>query len=331
MADDYLTNNPELEALFQRYESAPDSHVFAPLADTYRKAGLLEEATAICDQGVKKHPEYPSGYVVQGKCYFDLEQLGKSEQAFRKVLELDQENLVALKFIGLIHAKRGEDAEAMEHFKHVLALDPDDREIKDKLEDLEEEPAEILEAVDDEFEGEPISLGSGGGTSDELATVTLADIYAEQGYIGKAEKIYREILENEPDNENIRSKLEELHSGRSSSKIGDWLDDKESKDDSTDRDDASRQDVKEDKGDVTRKESRAYDFVVPDGWDTEPLDNESEPYEDEPESSETAAVDAAPAEGSEEPSYDEEITPGQPMPDKRSYNQFKRWLENHSK
>jgi len=33
MAADLTKNNPELEALFRKYESAPDSYVFAPLAD----------------------------------------------------------------------------------------------------------------------------------------------------------------------------------------------------------------------------------------------------------------------------------------------------------
>ena len=148
MTNDFLTDNPELEALYQKYENAPDSHVFAPLADAYRKAGMLEEAAAICDKGVAKHPQYTSGYVVQGKCYYDLDQPDKSERAFRRVLELDQNNLVALKYLGMILLGRGEKDGAMEHFKHVLALDPDNKEIKFKLEDLSVES--VRPSTDDE-------------------------------------------------------------------------------------------------------------------------------------------------------------------------------------
>jgi len=50
-------------------------------------------------------------------------------------------------------------------------------------------------------------------TSEELASITLADIFASQGYISKAEKIYKEVLNKQPGNETVRRKLEELASG----------------------------------------------------------------------------------------------------------------------
>jgi hypothetical protein len=47
-------------------------------------------------------------------------------------------------------------------------------------------------------------------TSDELASVTLADIFAEQGYKSKAAKIYREVLRKQPANDAVRARLVEL-------------------------------------------------------------------------------------------------------------------------
>ena len=38
----------ELDDLFERYRATPKGHVFAPLADACRKAGMLEEALEIC-------------------------------------------------------------------------------------------------------------------------------------------------------------------------------------------------------------------------------------------------------------------------------------------
>ena len=53
--------------------------------------------------------------------------------------------------------------------------------------------------MDDDFEGAPISLGTDDDpTTDELATMTLADIYAEQGYTDKALRIYHEVLKRQP-------------------------------------------------------------------------------------------------------------------------------------
>lgn len=299
MAKDYLTDNPELEALYRKYENAPDSHVFAPLADAYRKAGMLEEARTICDKGVEKHPQYASGYVVQGKCYYDLEQREKSERAFRKVLELDQNNLVALKYLGLILLERGEKHSAMEHFKHVLALDPDNKEIKIKLEDLVVDTEESPNAADRGFQGEPISLGDEDETPDDLATTTLADIYADQGYLDKAKKIYQEILRRQPHNEVVKNKLKALEvGGFTRLETSDHAVDENRDAENGANDAEKRHKVVDPVGD----ETGAEDFVS----------------EDESPISPPRKVPTATEKASGRPIIDEN----------KSYQQFKRWLKN---
>jgi len=227
MAAEFVTDNPELEALFERYRTAPASYVFAPLADACRKAGMLEEAVEICAAGVARHPRYPSGYVVQGKCYFDQRNIAAAEKAFRAVLELDENNLVALKYLGVIMVGRGEREQATEYFQHILALDPEDREIRRILSELKEteqvgaKPSATAPPVEEEdFEGEPIMLGDDDERSDELATTTLADIYAAQGYLDKALRIYREVLKKQPHNEEIQRKIQSLEGGGTFSEIG---------------------------------------------------------------------------------------------------------------
>jgi tetratricopeptide (TPR) repeat protein len=246
MTERFKTDNRELDDLFDRYRAAPGSHVFAPLADACRKAGMLEEALEICARGVGEHPRYASGYVVQGKCLYDAGRTADARAAFERVLALDPKNLVALKFLGILHAESGDSARAAEYFEHILALDPDDREIRSRIEDVEiagihapnasvraetetlsdidvsddvpdtlpdavdEEPAILPDMEDDAFEGEPITLGDESVTSDEIATMTLADIYASQGYHSRALKIYREVQKRQPDNASLAAKIEAL-------------------------------------------------------------------------------------------------------------------------
>jgi tetratricopeptide (TPR) repeat protein len=246
MTDRFQTDNRELDDLFERYRAAPGSHIFAPLADACRKAGMLEEALEICARGVGAHPRYASGYVVQGKCLYDAGRSGDAEAAFERVLDLDPKNLVALKYLGMLHAERGESEIACDYFEHILALDPDNREIRARVEDVEqagprashasvraeaemlsdvvaeeaadapapdvagEEVALLPDMEDDAFEGEPITLGDESVTSDEIATMTLADIYASQGYHSRALKIYREVLRRQPDNAALAAKIESL-------------------------------------------------------------------------------------------------------------------------
>jgi len=226
MTERFTTDNPELDALFERYRQAPKSHVFAPLADACRKAGLIDEAVDIADLGVNENPGYTSGHVVRGKCYYDRGDRKIAVGCFERVLDLDPNNLVALKFLGLIQAEEGDATGARERFKHILALDPDDREIRNELDILDVPQAEapspqeapaaaVTEApsatVDDGFEGAPISLGTDDDpTTDELATTTLADIYAEQGYTDKALRIYHEVLKRQPGNAGVRARIQAI-------------------------------------------------------------------------------------------------------------------------
>ena len=41
-------------------------------------------------------------------------------------------------------------------------------------------------------------------------TVTMAELYARQGYLRKAARIYRHLLEEAPDREDLRGALDEL-------------------------------------------------------------------------------------------------------------------------
>lgn len=249
----------ELDELFERYRRAPESFVFVPLADACRKMGRLDEALEICENGVRRHPDYPSGHVVRGKCLYDRGDLSAARESFSRVLSLDEDNLVALKYLGNIEADEGNLPSAQRHFRRILALDPDNKEIKtilrmvdeqDQSTEIEEAPADdIIERVGEILRAGPVAedtaeppeaapaeeasepsaadgdesiperlaeepaLERGAEepeTSGELASVTLAEIFASQGYASKAEKIYREILRRQPGNEDVRRRLSSL-------------------------------------------------------------------------------------------------------------------------
>ncbi|UCG50979.1 MAG: tetratricopeptide repeat protein [Candidatus Latescibacterota bacterium] len=241
--------NHNLDDLFEKYRRAPDSYAFVPLADACRKIGRLEEALEICEQGVARHPNYASGYVVKGKCLYDQGDYETARQTFENVLGLDDNNLVALKFLGMIEADAGHFDVAQRYLERILAIDPENNEIKKILRDVEVDRQVLAEGEDaktedvveehdvkesdrgEGIEGEEVetrvvrdgsdeagdeSSLSGGGieTSEELASITLADIFASQGYSAKAAKIYKEVLKKQPDNEAVRQRLDDLSSGR---------------------------------------------------------------------------------------------------------------------
>ncbi|GFE58286.1 lipopolysaccharide assembly protein LapB [Geobacter sp. AOG1] len=65
--------------------------------------------------------------------------------------------------------------------------------------------------VDEESQGTDTSRNTGSETArDPLSTATLAELYVSQGFLKRAVTIYRELLETEPDNEDLKRRMVEL-------------------------------------------------------------------------------------------------------------------------
>ena len=47
----------DLERYLRSYSQDPTSRVFAPLGETYRKLGKLDEAIEVLNEGMKTHPK----------------------------------------------------------------------------------------------------------------------------------------------------------------------------------------------------------------------------------------------------------------------------------
>ncbi len=307
-----MIGGEELDKLFERYRRAPHSFVFAPLADACRKAGRIDEAIEICENGLKLHPEYTSAHVVLAKCFHDQGKAKEAEAEFNKVLSLDPENLVALKYLGMMAAERGNKVEAVSYFTHILEMDPDNEEILAKFAELDdsddEEILDLKPIEDDEFEGKEIVLGEDDvATSDELATVTLADIFAAQGYKEKAIKIYREVLSKDPDNAVVRDKLAALAGEPEVLEARPLEEDLESK-----------PEVSEDPA-----------GAAPETGEEEP-EREEASVEDGPPGENEAADkrEQAPEDEAEEAEDPQTRPGGKYIDEKKSMEQFKNWLRN---
>ena len=97
-----MAHPSEIKKLEQRYRENPKGRNFAPLADAYRKAGLLDHAIELCQSGLQRHPDYVSAHIVYGRCLIDQKNDPAAIEAFRRVLALDSENVLALKMLAEI-------------------------------------------------------------------------------------------------------------------------------------------------------------------------------------------------------------------------------------
>lgn len=128
-------------ALIEKYQvmlqQDPKSKVFAPLAEAYRKMGMIDEAMRVCEAGVLAHPQFPSGRVAMAKVLLDRKDLEKAVGHLQAAAELSPENILAYSLLAdtLIELKR--PREALKAFKMVMFLNPKDEKAQKTIKKLE--------------------------------------------------------------------------------------------------------------------------------------------------------------------------------------------------
>ncbi len=119
--------NPEFIERYQlEYQKNPKSRVFAPLAEAYRKMGLLEEAARICAAGVQLHPEFSSGRVAYAKILLDQKNYHEALGHLEKAVQISPDNLMANSLLGDTLLELRRPKEALKAFKMVLFISPQD-------------------------------------------------------------------------------------------------------------------------------------------------------------------------------------------------------------
>src|SRR5690606_26238009 len=103
--------------------------VFAPLAETYRKLGMYEEAFKILRRGINLHPSYTLGYIVLANCYFDKGQFELAYNVLRPHVDNNLENLSLQKLFSKLCEQLGYLEEALQTYKYLLLLNPSDKDV----------------------------------------------------------------------------------------------------------------------------------------------------------------------------------------------------------
>ncbi len=133
MSDAHREEIAKLEALYAEH---PEGRIFTHLAEAYRKSGLLDRARAVLEEGLARHPSYASAHVVLGRVLMDEERSEEAEAEFRRVLELDSHNLVALRSLGDLARARGDEGAALDFYRRLLDVEPADADVRGLVESL---------------------------------------------------------------------------------------------------------------------------------------------------------------------------------------------------
>jgi len=177
---------------------------FARLADIYLNRKEYQKAKEILEKYIDLIPGYPTGHWILGKVYYEL---GKKEEALsqlHKTLQIIPEHLAALDLIGRIYMENDEQAIARSYLKQVGQIDQlgevvfkkvdDSRAIKTKK---RRKPDVSKDVSDNRIE-------------EKFATETMVRLYIQQGHKDMARQLCQQILTDQPENNRVKSILEEL-------------------------------------------------------------------------------------------------------------------------
>jgi tetratricopeptide (TPR) repeat protein len=233
----------DIERLEQKIARDPDSKLFVPLAEEYRKAGMVDEAINLLVQGLEKQPHYLSARVSLGKIYMSKGLLNEAKEEFQKVITIIPENLYAHKKLAELYQELGEINNSISELKVVLNLNPTDewaiatlsaiekasREIPQQptVEELPESVSVVIGSVQEELEPpqeafypeetvdeEPGVLGALEAGVEEPApgynTILDAENSIKQGRYSEAMHIYKTIISEDPENKQALQRMAEL-------------------------------------------------------------------------------------------------------------------------
>lgn len=169
------------ESVGQRAELPPQARAQLDLAELQREAQL--------------HSARPTNLYLLAENYLKL---GRTEDALQAVSQLDKvsggDPRTAIG-AGVLLARYGRYAEAIQHFQTALTADPDSEDAKFDLADAYfkyrayPQALEVLQQMDAEAQ------------KDDAYLSLLADVYQHLGRAGEAAKFYKEALERNPDND----------------------------------------------------------------------------------------------------------------------------------
>jgi len=139
--------SPALYRYLKKYQQDPTSRVFAPLAESYRKAGLVDEAIEIAREGLRIHPGFIGGKVALARALFDKTRYQDVIDELAPVVLDVPDNLVAQRLIAESYLMIGRVPEALSSYKMLLYFNPHDQETAKIVWELEAQAYEQGEVV----------------------------------------------------------------------------------------------------------------------------------------------------------------------------------------
>jgi tetratricopeptide (TPR) repeat protein len=186
-------------------EEAPADE-FMSEVEAYINQGLVEEATGLLEKLINKEPENIAFHKKLKDVYV---QIGDNDKAVGECLRISE-----------LCEKSGDTGGKNTVIAEAISLKPDDPRLASIGQDDE---IEISTGIEELYPEETTPAGKAAPVQETVSAHTLteqefgeklseADFYDYQGLKDEALELYRELLGSQPDNEEVRGKLERLQS-----------------------------------------------------------------------------------------------------------------------
>ncbi len=186
-------------------QNPPSSKTLFILLKELRKISGPGEIIKECNRLLEFYPDDINLRSLLVESYLEQGSVSLADSEAEKLINSVNELNKAYRLHAEVLKRQGRDEEAVNSLKLYMAHFPDDDEAKALLSELEAKVMEKEkpvpeEEVTEESEEEIV----------EVVTPRIAEVYFEQGLIEDAISTYEKIVENNPDDEKSKARLEQL-------------------------------------------------------------------------------------------------------------------------
>ena len=152
----------EIKKYEDRLQHDPASYCFAPLADVYLKAGMLDDALAVAKAGVARYPGYVAGQMALARIAHRKGLLEECRGALEVVTSAVPEHAEAQRMLASLYRESGRMQDAARSLQILLELCPDDAvaatelaAVQHSLQVVDDDDLELIEFTEDDIIDEP--------------------------------------------------------------------------------------------------------------------------------------------------------------------------------
>jgi len=174
------------------------------VASEYLKDKKYSKAVELCRLRLKEYPEILSGHVILARALYHSGQYEAAEEEFYNILAKDPNNSTALKYLGDLKFRNGDQITALSYYEKVLEIDPYSKALVSPIEREVTETTKVLTLKEGR---EDVEIDDTDLREIPFKTETVGDLLTSQGHHRLALKVFQHLADDSP-NQRILDKLE---------------------------------------------------------------------------------------------------------------------------